>query len=502
MAITKTQNKTIISLFAILAIGAVLRIYNLTARALWHDEAFSALLIKCNFQEMIDRIILDVHPPFYYIVLRGWDFFFGNSLFSLRMFSVFFSVLIILAVYLLVKTALKNNKIALFSASLVAINSFQIQYAQEMRMYTLSAFLIVISSYFLLKALYNKQSPQIWWFLYIISVIATIYSHYYVFFSILAQFLFVIYYFWDSLKLNFSNWLKNKNFQYCVISYLIIGLSYIPWLKVFLQQLSQVQENYWIPAMNFWSIPQTIYKLTTGIGIDAQNYKWILILLIAIILYLFFSVLRKKQPIAKYLIFSLFIIPFIGATFLSIKTSIYLDRYFIFVSAFYIILISYAIFGIEKKAIRNALIIILILGSLGFTIYNFSDIKIEEKLGMAGIANYLNQEAEIGDKIYVSSSFVYFTFKYYNNTEIHPLLYCPHELSHFSGTALLSPEDIIKDFQQETKKNDIVWVISTSGFGNYQPELPEQWIKQEEKAFQDAYDYQGWIILGKYKVNE
>ncbi len=477
-----------------------MRVYNLTARSLWHDEAFSALLIKYNFQEMINRIILDVHPPFYYIALRGWDFLFGNSLFSLRMFSVFFSVLIILAVYLLVKTALKNNKIALLSALIVAINPFQIQYAQEMRMYSLSAFLIVISSYFLLKALYSKQSSRIWWFLYIIAVIATIYSHYYVFFSILAQFLFLIYYFWNKFKLNFSNWFQNKNFKYCVISYLLIGISYIPWLKVFLKQLSQVQENYWIPAMNFWSVPQTIYKLTTGANIDIYNYKYILIIFIAIIIYLFFYALKKNKPVAKWLICLLFIIPFIGAGILSIKTSIYLDRYFIFVSAFYIILISSAILKIEKKAVRNALIIILILGSVIANIYNWNNLKIQEKPGMAVIANYLNEQAKIGDKIYVNSSFVYFTFKYYNNTQIHPLLYCPGELAHFSGTALLSPEDLIKDFQQETKKNDIVWVINTSGYGNYQPELPNTWVKQEEKAVQDAYDYQGWIILGKYEV--
>ncbi|MEA3295862.1 MAG: glycosyltransferase family 39 protein [Patescibacteria group bacterium] len=498
---TKARNKTIISLLVILATGTLLRIYNLTARALWHDEAFSALLIKYNFQEMIDRIILDVHPPFYYIALRGWDFFFGDSLFSLRMFSVFCSVLIILAVYLLAKATFKNNKIALFSALLVAINSFQIQYAQEMRMYTLTAFLIVISSYFLLKALYDKQSSRIWFALYITSVVATIYSHYYAFFSIFAQFLFVVYYFWSAFKLNFSNWLKNKNFQHCAISYLLIGIFYIPWLKVFLKQLSQVQENYWIPTMNFWSIPQTIYKLTTGIGIDASNYKWILTGLIIVVIYLFALALKKNKSEAKWLIFLLFIIPFIGAGLLSLKTSIYLDRYFIFVSAFYIILISASVFKIEKKAIRNALIIILILGSASAVVYNLDNLKIKEKPGMAGMAGYLNQEAKPGDKIYVSSSFVYFTFKYYNNTGIYPLLYCPGELSHFSGTALLSPEDIIKDFQQETKKNDIVWVINTSGFGNYQPETPKTWIKQEEKGFQDAYDYQGWIILKKYKVS-
>ena len=92
-----------------------------------------------------------------------------------------------------------------------------------------------------------------------------------------------------------------------------------------------------------------------------------------------------------------------------------------------------------------------------------------------------------------------FTFKYYNNTQVEPLLFAPNELAHFSGTALLSPENIIKDFNQP-KKDDIVWTINTTGFGNYQPEMPTHWIKQKEKGFEDAHYYQGWIIVTKYKI--
>jgi chromatin segregation and condensation protein Rec8/ScpA/Scc1 (kleisin family) len=53
------------SLILVLIFSAILRLYNNTAVALWHDEAFSALYIKYSWSEMIHRIILDVHPPLY-----------------------------------------------------------------------------------------------------------------------------------------------------------------------------------------------------------------------------------------------------------------------------------------------------------------------------------------------------------------------------------------------------------------------------------------------------
>ncbi|KPJ56191.1 hypothetical protein AMJ49_05470 [Parcubacteria bacterium DG_74_2] len=492
--------KKIILLPFILIIAAGLRIYNLTAISLWHDEAFSGLLMRYDLGEMLYRIGLDVHPPFYYLVLRIWDFVFGSSLFSLRMFSVFFSILIILAVYLFVKQAFKNKNLALFSSALTALNCFQIQYAQEARMYTLGAFLIIISSYFLLKALNkNAKSPLLWWGLYIISVSAGIYIHYYVFFSILAQGIFVLYYVFRESKFNISLWLKNQNFQLAMFAYLAAAVSYLPWLKIFFRQLSQVQESYWIPAMNIWSIPCTFYKLSTGAGINASECASILIIMmIAITLAIIYFLKKNKMP-AKWLALSLLIVPFIASIAMSIKTSIYLDRYFIFVSGFYIIFICAAILEIKNKFIRNTLIIITILGSLISFGHYWNDLDIKDKPGMAKAAAHLNQEVKPNHKIYVGSSFVYFTFKYYNKTPVQPLLFAPGELLHFSGTALLSPEDIIKNFEQP-QKNDIVWFINTTGFGNYQPEVPNNWIKQQEKGFQDAHPYQGWIIITQYKV--
>src|SRR3989338_10316308 len=132
-----THRKALIILSAVAVTVTLLEILNLTKVSLWHDESFSALLMRYDFSEMIARIKMDVHPPLYYIVLRGWADIFTNSLFSLRMFSVFFSFLSILGVYLFINKAFKNRSLALFTSLLYALSYFQIQYAMEARMYSL-----------------------------------------------------------------------------------------------------------------------------------------------------------------------------------------------------------------------------------------------------------------------------------------------------------------------------------------------------------------------------
>lgn len=466
--------------------------------ALWHDEAFSALLTTYSLKEMIYRTGLDVHPPFYYILLKGWVGFLGDSLFSLRLFSVFFGILAVLAFYCLVKEAFGNRKFALFSSALLALNSFFIQFVMEARMFVLGIFLVILSSFFLLKAIKSKK--WFWWFFYALFASGGIYTHYYIFFSVISQGIFVIYWILKESGFNFSNWLKNKNFQYGLGAYLLIIFSYFPWLKTFLNQTGQVQESYWIPPINAGSIPATFLKLTTGGGIDATRFWYILVVfIVGVVVGLVYALKKLESPI-KWLVFLLIVVPFLGAIAFSFKTSIYLDRYFIFVLPFYLTLMAGAIWLIKNQMARKALIVMAIFGSAISFPVRWVQLEVEKKPGMAAAAEYLNQRAKPGEKIYVGSSFVYFTFKYYDKTGIYPKLYAPSPLPHFSGTALLSPQDIIKDFNQGIEKDDIVWMINTTGFGNYQPSIPNNWIKKEEKGFQDVYDYEGWIIGTKYQV--
>src|SRR5688572_27598207 len=98
----------LVLLLFIVVLGVGLRSYHLTARSLWFDEAFSWRLSQFPLPELISRDAQDVHPPLYYILLKGWTVVFGASLLALRSFSVFLAALTIAFCYLFVSYAFSS----------------------------------------------------------------------------------------------------------------------------------------------------------------------------------------------------------------------------------------------------------------------------------------------------------------------------------------------------------------------------------------------------------
>ena len=93
---------------------------------IWFDEGYSAYLIKGNLSEIWGLTAVDVHPPFYYYLLKIWSLAFGTSLISLRMMSVFFGVASIVLLFFLVKHWF-GKKPAVCAALLMAVSPFFIR---------------------------------------------------------------------------------------------------------------------------------------------------------------------------------------------------------------------------------------------------------------------------------------------------------------------------------------------------------------------------------------
>ena len=49
-----------------------LRLFRLGADSLWYDETVSTLLAGSPLPDLIRHTAGDIHPPLYYILLRGW----------------------------------------------------------------------------------------------------------------------------------------------------------------------------------------------------------------------------------------------------------------------------------------------------------------------------------------------------------------------------------------------------------------------------------------------
>lgn len=490
-----------------------MRLYHLTAIALWHDEAFSALLIKYPFREMMQRIAADVHPPLYYIILRFWYWLFNDSLFSLRFFSVVFGLLTIWFLYLFIKQAFKNERLALLGAFLAAINPFQIQFSQEARMYTLGSFLLIFSTWLLYRAIEEKKLK--WWLAYGISAGLALETHYFLIFSVAGQAIFVLAFILARHKFKLNRIFENRIYQYALAGYLLLLAIFSPWIPIFIDQFNQVQESYWIPKISPSSIPNTLWKMFGNWETWPLPFSYNIFLGIFsgfFMLALIFVILDQKiarDKKGKWLVVASFLIPFLLAIALSFKRSLYLDRYFIFSGLFFLVILALFIEGLmarlkSGKIIASTIVLIITLTSLYFYFDNWAKTNPSSKTGMAGAGSYLNNNFKPGDKIYVGSSFIYFTFKFYNKTGAAPLLMTPgtyevKEMVHFSGNALLNNEDILPELEKGIKTGDRIWLLWTTGFGANKPTIPQNWQQIEETGFEDGRN-RGWIVATLYKT--
>ncbi len=514
------HKKPLFWIVLILLVGTAVRIYNLTAISLWHDEAFSALLINYPWHEMLARIGLDVHPPIYYIALRLWADIFGHGLGSLRGFSALFGVGTIWASYLFMRTAFKNEKLALTAAFLIAINPFQIQYVTEARMYTFGAFFVMLSAYLVVKALEAQKkyfeyktemkdtsgrvSDMVWlyWFLFALTTSVTMYTHYYLFFSVLAIGLFVVY---DLIKT--YGW-KLSAYRYAFLSYVLVLVLYIPWLQTFLFQFHQVQENYWIPKITKWSVPLTNWKMLAGASADASKQTTQIMISLGVLftIYMLYRVFKKHTTVYKSMVVFGLIVPFLGALALSVRQSIYLDRYFLFAALFYTFALCLFIFDIRNHKVRNVILSAVIILSIFNYLKDWHDLDVKNHQGMSAAAQFLNTNVSAGDHLAVSTSFEFFNFRYYNHTPVNALFYAQgirqvSDLPHFSGTAILTDADLIHDLNHGAKPGEIGWIVWTNAFGGSKPSVPSNWEQIDERNWADVRPYSGTLIyVTEYRI--
>lgn len=476
----------------LIALG--LRLFGLGKASLWHDEAFSVFLSGMSLSQLTYRTGLDVHPPFYYYLLKVWRFVSGSSVWNLRLMSVFFSLASLILVYFLARQLKLKYGLILASLTAISLAPFQIQYAQEMRMYSLGLFLVLLSVYLLIRLLKNFSWPILT--LYAITIALACYTHYYLFFLIAAQGLIVL--IWRRWKI--------------LLSYALAGLIFLPWLPTFWAQNQQVSANYWIPNPGWGAVPSTLLHLIVGSNFHLSQKPIFFALLIISALGLIVWGLIKTKNKFKWLLLSLVATPFALSLLLSLRRSIFLDRYFIFVQPFFYLLIFMGIWKVcfwgsslsfpglteESSLLKCILVIIFLTVNIwGLTIY-YQSLPTNNSEGMQPAADYINKVWQTDDQIFVGSSFVFLTFKYYNQTKAPPLLYAPGELLHFSGTALIDPQDTIKKWPSQPQSGKNIWLINTTGFGNWQPETPKTWHLVNQKSWPMS-SVSGKIIISQYK---
>jgi len=412
-----------ILLILVLLLAAGLRLYGLKIQSLWNDEFFSLWISSFNNLKdvFIKGIIPDTQPPAYQVILFIVIRLFGNSESALRMPSAISGILAVWGTFLVGKQ-LYSEKEGVLGAAIMAVSWTPVYYSQEARSGMLMVFSTVFAVYFWLKILAclheEKKIPIKLTFAYFFFAVLSCYVHYFALAFIALQALL-------SLVFFFGNRAKVKTILFL---YLIIVITYLPWLPSFIHQFTSSQGRIaWISVPG----PQVIIKFFLFVFGKSYKLVWAILVFVLIYLgYLIFKNIQKrglltdnqqivgpKYPVSPDLLLVLwFALPvaILYGVSISLKP-LFVNRYLLFVLPAGYLLLARSIFGIPLKGIFKSLLAVLLVlylfNNLIFTRGYYTSVLKEP---FRTVAEYID-DSHIENSIVITNDLLPYSFDYYFN---------------------------------------------------------------------------------------
>jgi len=460
----------ILLLGCILVLGACLSLFLLGSKSIWFDEALSIQRVQLWHVGWGELFTYDRNMWFYYMLLFGWGHL-GNGEAFLRGLSVLFA-LGSLPVYYLLSKHLFGQKVALLAVFLLAINSFFVRYAQEVRGYSLYFLLSLMSTWIFLKLLHKPS--KILYFLYILCVALSIYT------QIFAVFLLLIH----TLLLLFTSRSSWKRYSICVLLILIC-------ISPLLLKGGQAKDNLaWIPPVQITTLPAYFLALSSE-----QPFLCILYaLLCSISLIWIVSMTRKERHLfllskdgwKDAFIYTWLFLPLLLTLCYSVLFSpVFVDRYLITGLAPLLLLVSIGL----SKIIHRRLFLICLISICIFSFLSLTDWYTGNQYFTLGASNkkedwrtavaYICTDARANDSVTFYAYFVHIPYDYYAHTSSECLRKHVHEIELASapywdggGGSLPAPNRaLLKNLPTMTTR---VWLVLSHG-----KDIPQQVIQRD-----------------------
>ena len=388
--------KKYLYLLGIVIFGLILRLICINkADGLWNDEYVSYMIsAKPFFNGFLDGIKSQCHMPFYYLYLKFFMSVFGQSDILLRLTSVIAGVAAIPVMYFIGKE--KDNTLAYLCSGFTAISSFLIYYSQEVRLYSILFLFSALSLLYTIKIIKNPVRKN--FILYILFNFLILFTHTIGFVFVFFNLIF--------LSLNLYEKFKDviKKVWICafigglILSPLVINVfmteSFSQWWGHFsIARIGFLFTDYFSPVLtNLTNAPDNLFympKLAIYMFIPA------LIAILGIIK----SLINNKFNIQ---LFSVALFTTIVLIIASISGKlVFITKYSIEIYPILIYLACYGIQTVNKKWLKNSIIVIYCLLSVWYLIKSpQSAPKIRRAEGHKIVADLLNNsELKNGDII-------------------------------------------------------------------------------------------------------
>ncbi len=329
-----------IAWIAVLGLAVILRIYASQVTPVSRDECFTWRLIQYDCTEIVKKTADDVHPPFYYLVGRGFAQITGEqSIGSLRLLSALISIATGVLIYGVFRHEHLSDSVkrGVFASAIFLLHDTAISTSIDARMYSLTISLAWLSSWFCLVIAKGGQSNFCYGFCYVVSMTLLLYTHYF------ALLLYVAH-------MAYHGWLQVRKRRIGVAfwaSAAFVGILFTPWLHVLATQVRTVSRGYWIPPTALSEVGRDAVEILLG-GSSFTHFEAVAVL--AIVARGVYRSLRSQHAPAPFWLFT-FALPWLISAVMTfiLPFSIYQPRYLAFTSVGAVGLIVDGVFRFDRR---------------------------------------------------------------------------------------------------------------------------------------------------------
>ena len=415
------------------SIGAflALTLTRLTTASIWFDEAYSAYLTRYNFADLTHYTAIDVHPPLYYYLLKGWTSIFGDSVAAYRSLSVVLGVVALVLIYCLVKK-LFGRKAASLATFLVAISPMFVRYGTETRMYMLVVTIAVAATLVFHKLLHSTKKR--WAVLYGLLICLGMWTHYFTAVVWLSHWVYRYIYLrrHDLRGRQLARVYFDRNW---LLAHGLAIACYLPWLPVALRQMSGLGGGFWIPSLTINTLSDYLSQfLMYQNGGDIGG--WLVVMVLGVVVlaaWLGYRMHRQSSGSQRDNLLLIMTIAFAPVALLFILslpplTPMFIDRYLLTALVFLAILMGLIIILSRRQLWAVAGLTVLLIGCFCFGIYNVYRLGTYGNFSSGSLAKDLMARIQSDDAsdvpIVVGESYSYYEMSIYEDrgNPIHFLL--------------------------------------------------------------------------------
>jgi mannosyltransferase len=378
----------------ILPVAIFLRLFALSRKSIYLDEALSVLYAQLSWPEFVKVLSsYEANMTLYYVLLRGMVLA-GDSEFWVRILSALVGVLAVPAIYAL-GTRLFDRRTGLLAAWVLAINACHVVYSQEARGYALAVLLVTLSSWLFVRGV---EAPS-WttWLLYPIISALGVYSHFYSVLIVAAQ--------WASLLVLPRRLLPLKHLLVAIV---LAAVLIAPAARfVVTQNVGQID---WLSRISWLEVYHTAVFLAAEGGKVAGNL--LLVLCLVALALAAREVFRRSHADAslerwkELFAWSWLLLPMLITAFGSLWRPMFFHRFLIVCLPAFVLLVAR---GLTRLPLRSAVIVAFSALAIVTVFLSYSRTREDWR----GATQHVLSHAQPGDVIWFLHDYGAVPYRYY-----------------------------------------------------------------------------------------